>query len=381
MSKLESKLAQWVSAGFIDAKQASQIKTYEDSQSDNSWASYGLLILGVSIVGIGVISLIAANWENIPDMAKLIADFSVLLFFCACIVRASMKERALQFEILLFSFLILCLASIGLISQIYHSGGEFYEALMLWSLITAPVIFYVRNHIPHMVIPFFWLFGFFTGLIWTAYSSPLFNPVFNQNMAAIVMTVPLVFACLSLYGTQYRLADSYTRAIQTWFFISGFIAICTAEAGSNLFYATTTIPITPYYTGYALALLGILGILVHHQYHQAQKIVLTLAIGVFLLSFYLPMLGNISSYFYAFSTIVLMTLMAVFTASLAMRRLFQWLLFLIGLRFLILYFEALGGLALTGLGLIISGGLIISVATLWGKYKLSIAIWAERWMQ
>ena len=81
------------------------------------------------------------------------------------------------------------------------------------------------------------------------------------------------------------------------------------------------------------------------------------------------------------ATLTVLTLGAtsLFLASIKERRLFQWFLFFLGLRFLILYFQAFGGLATTGFGLIISGSLFIGMAVLWNKYRNPIAAWAERW--
>jgi hypothetical protein len=74
-------------------------------------------------------------------------------------------------------------------------------------------------------------------------------------------------------------------------------------------------------------------------------------------------------------------LLAVFLASQKERKLFQWILFFMAVRFLVLYFQALGGLATTGGGLILSGGLIIGLTIIWNKYKTQVAIWTERWTQ
>ena len=48
------------------------------------------------------------------------------------------------------------------------------------------------------------------------------------------------------------------------------------------------------------------------------------------------------------------------------------MIFLIGLRFLIVYFQVIGDLAMTGFGLVISG--VVILLSVWGynKYKLLI---------
>ncbi len=62
-------------------------------------------------------------------------------------------------------------------------------------------------------------------------------------------------------------------------------------------------------------------------------------------------------------------------ASIKFPRMFQWCVILIGIRFVFLYFQALGGLATTGVGLIISGIVIISLCILWNKYRKHLGLW------
>jgi hypothetical protein len=130
-----------------------------------------------------------------------------------------------------------------------------------------------------------------------------------------------------------------------------------------------------------LALFSIFGIWNNLEYRRVQKIVLSLSVASFLIPFHVRWLGLSSSVVYAMSSILVMGLVAIFLASIGSRRLFQCFLFLVGLRFLILYFQALGGLATTGLGLIVSGALVIGMAVFWNKYRKEITLSVERWAQ
>ena len=139
--------------------------------------------------------------------------------------------------------------------------------------------------------------------------------------------------------------------------------------------------LSPYIPGYFLAAYAVIGIWQCIEYSRIQKMLLLLTLGIFLIPFHLPLMGVNSSIAYASFTIVVLGLMTIFLASLKERRLFQWFLFFLGARFLVLYFQALGGLATTGVGLIVSGGLVIAMAVLWNKYRVALAVWAERWVR
>lgn len=379
MSKLEKSLVRWVSMGFIDQRQADTIQQYETSHADNSWILYGLLVLGAIIISIGVISVIAANWQYIPPSVKLFMDFATLFITAMLAVYAFNRGKDILFEIILLFFMLLCLASIGLISQIYNTGGEFYQALMLWAVITFPVTLFARDKLVHMVVPFIWLGGFLFALANTMLYSPLFFQ-FHFNFLAVAMIMPLFCACLILLGERLSFQTGYVRALQAWFFISGFIALGIIESETASELSIYNI-MAPYLCGYLLAILTAIGIISSRDYNKAQKSVLLLALAIFILSFHISIIMPDASLTYAVLTIAILGLIAIFIASTHHRRLFNLLLFFIGIRFLILYFQALGGLAMTGIGLIISGLIIICMTYLWHKYRTNIANWAERWMQ
>lgn len=374
MNKLEKALKQWVANGFINQTQADQIYQYESIQQHTSWVLSSLLVLGVLIIGLGVISIVAANWQQIPDLVKLISDFSILIFLSLVIVRSWSLKKEIQFEISLLFFMILCLASIGLIDQIYHTGGELYQALMFWSLITLPAATAAR----HTVIPFIWVGCFLASSAYTALASPMFQPIFDSNASAVSMAVPLFCACCALFGKYFTVKKNFITAFQVWFYMSGFIAIAIAEQYNVVLISKNGL--LPYTLGYLLAALALLGVVFEREYHQIQKILLVIALACFLIEIHLAMFIKYPV-IYAVFTLIILGLIAVFTASLQKRRLFQWILFFIGLRFLGLYFQALGGLAFTGIGLIISGLVIIMLTLLWYKYRNTISLMAERWVQ
>jgi uncharacterized membrane protein len=376
MSKLDRNLNEWTGLGLITKDQAEKIRFHESSKPEASWILSGLLILGVIIVGIGVISLIAANWNEIPDPVKLGGDFLLLAALAFATLHSWEAKKAIQFEVLLLFFLILCLASIGLISQIYHTGGKLYEALMLWSLITFAAALAARQ----MFVPFIWAGAFLTGIVFTALDSVALQSIFQKNYQAVFMAVPLLCAGFTIVSKGLAGEIGSTRAFRSWTLIGGLVALMVAEL-HELSRGKVNSGLTEYIPGYFLAAFAAYGIWRSLEYRNVQKTLLLVTLGLFLIPFHLPLLEVKTSIAYATFTIAVLGLMAIFLASLKERRLFQWFLFFLGMRFLVLYFQALGGLATTGVGLIISGGLVIAMAVLWNKYRTALAVWAERWVQ
>ena len=376
MAKLEKNLNEWVAHGLLSEGQAQRIRAHEASKPESSWILYGLLILGAMIVGIGVISLIAANWNQIPDDIKIIGNFILLIGLAWATYNCFESKKTIQFEVLLLFFLIHCLASIGLISQIYHTGGKFHQALMFWSLITLMAAISARA----MFVPFVWTGAFIFGLVFSFIDSTLLQTIFHNNYPALFMTTALLCGSLSITSKMISNESGATRAARAWTILSGLFALISAELREFPFYQMKQ-DLLAYVPGYFLGALILIGVWRNHEYRKIQKILITSTLLLFLIPYHMPLLQIKSLIAYAICTILVLSLSSIFLASLKQRRLFQWFLILIGLRFLILYFQAIGGLATTGFGLILSGGVVIGMAMLWNKYKTSLADWAERLAQ
>ena len=69
-----SKLSDWQKRGLITAEQQQKITDYENNVR-RPMLYHALLFLSCFCIGIGVIAVIAANWEAIPAAVKLGVDF------------------------------------------------------------------------------------------------------------------------------------------------------------------------------------------------------------------------------------------------------------------------------------------------------------------
>ena len=130
------------------------------------------------------------------------------------------------------------------------------------------------------------------------------------------------------------------------------------------------------FAGLALAL-GF-AILVNRNYPKTQRLLLLGALGSFVAAAFLGLeRGDHLLFAKAGLTILTLVFAALFCAARNQTGSFQILLTLIGIRFLSIYFQALGGLAASGFGLILSGIIIIAAVMMWNKYRRAINSWAE----
>ncbi|CAN5647904.1 DUF2157 domain-containing protein [soil metagenome] len=372
MSKLESGLKEWTAQGFINDEQARKIQTYESSKTQHSWILSGLLILGAIIVGIGVVSLIASNWSNIPDALKLGLDLVLLLALAGGAVVTDRKDKPIQFEVFLVSLQIIVLASIGLISQIYNTGGKPHQALLLWSFITMGIALVSRQ----FFVPFVWSGLLMTGLLLATVQSDALRILFDSSSVAVIALSPLMAAVGAAIAIRLGSKNGMARAIR-WWILWGVLNMLAVIELSSEFSMRHSYGIA-YYLMYGLAAVTALDIALSSEFRRIQKGLLLASLVLFLIACHLPLASATTSLVRGIATIVVLSAAGIFLASAHARGLFQLFVSLIGLRFLVLYFQAFGGLATTGVGLIISGIVVIGMAVVWNKYRTRLAVWAER---
>ncbi|MCG2840592.1 DUF2157 domain-containing protein [Sandaracinobacter sp. RS1-74] len=136
---LERRLESWVEAGLIDRPTADRILAHEsaDRRPVALWAMAGLGLLALLL---GILLLVSANWDRIPDWLKLSAHMLALAAVAAGHLWARGQGRRKLAEGLLFAFAGLALAGIALQAQVYQLTGHIWHALILWLAIAGPAL-------------------------------------------------------------------------------------------------------------------------------------------------------------------------------------------------------------------------------------------------
>ena len=382
MEKLETKIQTWVSQGLISEQQADKILAHEGSKSGSSWFMVGLLSLGAFTIGLGVISLIAANWREIPDVMKVGVDFLALSMIAYGVLWAFDAKKKAVFEGALLLFVIGCMATIGLIAQIFHSNGTLEQALLFWSLITLPAVLAANA----ILVPLIWSGVFASATFHLIERSPLFEKMFHDSWLSLLCALVFVFAIMALNLRRFSPEGASTRAFSFSSVICGVVFVAIIDGGSSNF-GRLKLSLESSLVPFVLAQIFLLQVYTVSIYKRSQKFLLTALTLVILLGVVMPETLNsthlgkdgylYSSVISASLSIVSLGLAGVFCASIGRRTMFQVVFFIVGLRFLVLYFQALGGLALTGLGLIVSGLVVVGFGVLWNKYRLPLTNWAE----
>ena len=141
--KISKKLQKWVEQGFISDEQAKQILQAEQSNYSGfvwKWL-YGIAGL---FIGLGIILIVSANWDDIPAPVKLVADFGIWAgFIYGTYLSVINKKDKIKEFFLLMSFLFVG-ATIGLVAQIFNLSGGWHSFAMTWALLGLPFVWLSR---------------------------------------------------------------------------------------------------------------------------------------------------------------------------------------------------------------------------------------------
>lgn len=376
MFSIEKKVESWKQAGIITVEQGSSIVAFEDEvQSKRNWAANGIAGIGIMVLLTGFISMIAANWYEISNFTKLFIYFAAQALLGIFVIKQNHKPGLLR-EVLITIFAGFFLCGVALISQLYNLTGESWQALGFWLILALPVILIAESKLaPHL-----WVLGLaLTVTLWLVQAEEY--DFVDRGLTTV--SVAFVLAGIGLYRRPL-FSEYFRQAARFWSFI--FLAGVVTIAANALWIQSIDrfIELPSSDTALLLILLSALFACALVERSSANyKRSLANALHLMLLSIAiyicLPFINVIPvSSFLAFLCFEFVWATAAVVAAIARRkRIFDLVTIVITVRFIVVYFEIFGSLAATGIGMIISGSMIIAIALGWSKYRRKVSHFLE----
>lgn len=146
---LKNELSVLLNNGVISEETASRIKEFYSTKKSNSnqrlFIIYG--ILGALLVGLGIILILAHNWDQLSRTTKSIFAFIPLTIGqVLCIYALWKKSDSAAWRESSATFLAVSIgASIALMGQIYHLPEDPESFLLTWTLLGLPLVYLMRS--------------------------------------------------------------------------------------------------------------------------------------------------------------------------------------------------------------------------------------------
>jgi uncharacterized membrane protein len=167
-------LPELIKANIITDETADKIRNYYGTRKDSSTNRLFIVfgILGSILVGLGIILIVAHNWDELSRSTKTFFAFLPLIvgqIFCGFVLIKKQESIAWRESSSAFLFFAVG-ACISLVSQIYNIPGEMDSFLRTWMLLCLPLVYVMRSSITSLL----YLNGitYYATLNYWSYSSP-----------------------------------------------------------------------------------------------------------------------------------------------------------------------------------------------------------------
>jgi len=124
---MRKEIQELLHKGVIDNITADNILAYYDAKRSQGPNKLMLLfgVLGSTLAGLGIVLIVAHNWDNLSTLIKLILACTPLLIAQAICLFARFRKSASEYWIESSSIFLFfaVLATLSQISQIYHLPG------------------------------------------------------------------------------------------------------------------------------------------------------------------------------------------------------------------------------------------------------------------
>jgi hypothetical protein len=161
---LENELPLWVKDSLITQENADTLlcRYKVQKHSVSATISTALIIFGAGLIGFGVISLFAYNWEVLSRPLKAVLAIVLLLSAqgFALWTKLCKKGNLGYSEAASLSLFLAFVCSLAIISQAYNMGGDIMDFLMVSTALSIPIVYLFNSRSVA-----FLLFGAITALI------------------------------------------------------------------------------------------------------------------------------------------------------------------------------------------------------------------------
>ena len=322
---------------------------------------------------LGVVSLIAANWDEISPKVKIFCYFLCYTSLAAAIV-AYYRTKPFLSEICRGLFFGLTLAGIGLIAQIFHIQSDGWSGFLFWTMVTFPVVLLSRQ----AFLPGAWWGAYYLSIsLWTFIAKAHDIELRACAFAALVLIPTLLSPLLPKLTRGHFLEFSAPCRKITWlilWFLSPLFLDIFANMGSR---DITNGQVWWRLSGVIFVFFSLhMGIIYLETSRKDFSIRVTqmasMGTPLFLWLAWAAtggafLRGEIGG---GIQFILIMTAASIFAHKMAWRTLFNLATLCLALRLIVIYFQVFGSLLSMGFGLIVSGLFILAIAYGWHRLRV-----------
>jgi len=367
----DRKINIWLDAGLIDADTALRIREYEADRS-RPLGLWSLIGLGTLAIGLGIISLVAANWDDIPGMVRLSVHLLLIVGICGSIYLFQPRKGFLGLylkDVLLFILAVLGLTFFGHLGQVYQTSSPLWQPLATWLILFSPLLLLTGRG---WLISLIWVVGLLGTTI--AHLGWYFEQTDTPQSfyMAMITSMPVFALVFALFMRKISTRQAFWKQIEQ-FALAAFVAAVTLKLIADSATAGGFLGSEGYVSDIGAIQLGLwsgAALLIY----GFNRIATGASIGGILIA--AAIISFVSSVAQSSEPLGNAILFMAFWAAVGWsaiysgwRNVFQTVVAIIALRLIILSFQLAYDLFSSGLGLIIAGVITIAIAVI--AYRVS----------
>ena len=206
------RLKAWEAAGLVDATTAARIREWESSHA-SPLAMRAVIGIAALAIGLGLLSVIAANWDAVSGVVRLGVHFALMVALALWLWRQA-STGGIAAEAGLFVLGMLGLTFFGHIGQVYQTDSPLWQPLALWLVLFAPLMLLRGTGwltaLLLMVVMIVAAWGF---MYWTIGLRPRLGRIDETVRIVLALTAPVLLAALAAWAQRRSGRQGFWRRL------------------------------------------------------------------------------------------------------------------------------------------------------------------------
>ncbi len=221
---------------------AEKILKSKPVHDENYWMTV-LLYFASFLIGLGIVALVAANWQQIPNAVKMGGALALMVINAGAVFWTIKADKPVLKQVLCVVYAFLIMAVIGLIGQIFQLRSDVAKGCLTWALLSWP-LFLVAPRLLWLWVPlFFFGLHYLPPMIMSGIRHEIFGVWETGQTADWYMALSTIAAYLLILVYEYyvgRKSETDAKVVSPLRFYSGLIlwGLCSRAAD----YATNNYP-------------------------------------------------------------------------------------------------------------------------------------------
>lgn len=187
-------------------------QTPEKLHDENYWLMI-LAYFSAFLIGLGIIALVAANWEQIPNNVKLGGAVSLMIANASAVILSMKFKKNTLTQVLCGVFAALIMAVIGLIGQIFQLRSDVSGACLLWAVCAWP-LFLITPRLLWLWIPLLFVGTKSFAIYNTFVGDVLLNIGLNYTLANGICSLLVFYGLIFAYELWMLYAKPNSKTVE-----------------------------------------------------------------------------------------------------------------------------------------------------------------------